>query len=180
MITLDGYFEGPNQDISWHTVDDEFNEFAIEHTKSFGALMFGRVTYDLFESYWPKALVDPQTSKDDRVIAKIIEDIEKIVFSTTLKKVTWNNSKLFHDIKKTDIEKLKEKKGKDIAIFGSGKIVQQLANLKLIDEYRIMVNPIVLGEGRAMFENVKNLKLKLKNTRIFKNGNVLLTYTPQK
>lgn len=179
LISLDGFFEGNGRDISWHNVDDEFNKFAIEQTKSFGAIIFGRVTYELFESYWPVALKDPKTSKEDRIIAKTIDDIEKIVFSKKLKKVTWKNSKLFSEINVDKIKKLKKKLSNDMVIFGSGKIAQQMVNLGLIDEYRMLVNPIVLGEGRLMFENVKKIKLKLINTRVFKNGNVLLCYKPK-
>lgn len=180
LVSVDGYFAGPNGEIDWHNVDDEFNKFAVEQTAKFGAIIFGRVTYQLFEDFWPKALKDPKTSKDDLIIAKNIDEIEKIVFSKTLKKVTWNNSKLFNRIDPIEIKKWKQKKGGDMVIFGSGKIVQAMANLGLIDEYRLIVNPVILGRGRPMFENVKKLKLKLTNTKVFKNGNVLLYFEQAK
>lgn len=180
LVSLDGYFAGEDGDISWHNVDDEFNKFAIEQTSQFGGIIFGHTTYQLFEDYWPKALKDPTTSPDDRKIAQIIDDMWKLVFSKSIKEVVWKNSKLFHTIDPEEIKKWKDIPGKDLVIFGSGTIVQQFANLGLIDEYRLMVNPIILGKGKPLFANIKDqLDLKLIDTRIFKNGNVLLTYQTQ-
>lgn len=93
MVTVDGYYAGADGNIDWHMVDDEFNEFAIEHTQEFGTLIFGATTYKLFEDFWPKALVDPETSNDDRKVAQIIEDMNKIVFSTKIKEPKWKNEK---------------------------------------------------------------------------------------
>jgi len=178
LVSLDGYFAGVDGNIDWHMVDDEFNTFAVEQTASFGAIIFGRTTYQIFEDFWPKALNDPKMSPDDRKIAKIIDDVEKIVFSKTLKKVSWKNTKLFHKIDLKEIKKLKSQEGNNIVIFGSGTIVQQFTDLGLIDEYRLLLNPIILGAGKSMFKDVKQLSLKLLETRTFKNGNVLLTYLP--
>ncbi len=176
LISLDGFFAGVDGNIDWHMVDDEFNKFAAEQTSNFGTIIFGNTTYTLFEEYWPKALIDPATSADDRKIAQIIDDIDKIVFSKTRDKTTWRNSKLLNDIVPGEINKLKEEDGKDMVIFGSGTIVEQMANLDLIDEYRLLVNPVILGQGKPMFKNVNQKQLELINTRRFANGNVLLTY----
>lgn len=178
LISIDGFFAGSDGNIDWHNVDDEFNTFAIEQTKTFGTILFGKTTYKLFEVYWPAALADPATSSDDRQIAQTIEDIEKIVFSKSIQDVSWKNTKLLHDVDPEEIKHWKESEGQDMAIFGSGTIVQQLANLGLIDEYRLLVNPVILGEGKPLFKNVHKLDLKLINTRTFGNGNVLLTYIP--
>lgn len=176
MVTVDGYFAGPNGDVSWHNVDNEFNEFAIEQTKSFDALIFGRVTYELMASYWPT----PAAIKDDPTIANIMNSISKIVFSKSIGGVketdVWKNVKSYKEINPDEIRKLKNQEGNDIAIFGSGQIVKQFANLGLIDEYRLMVNPVILGKGKALFQDVNKTNLKLKKTRTFGNGNVLLTY----
>jgi dihydrofolate reductase len=178
LVTLDGFFAGVDGNIDWHNVDDEFNKFAIKQTSEFGTILFGRTTYELFESYWPKALIDPKTSKDDLKIAKIIDEVEKIVFSKNLKEVTWKNSKLFRKIDIEEVRKLKRQKGKDMAIFGSGTIVQQFTNLGLIDEYRLMVNPVILGKGKPLFKDLRDMQsLKLLKTRTFKNGNILLFYS---
>ena len=178
MISLDGYFTDSNGGIDWHTVDDEFNRFAIEQLESCDTILFGRVTYKMFEDYWPDAAKDPQTGPDDLKIASYINDAIKIVFSKTLESVTWQNSQLKAKISTDEIRKLKAATGKNIVIFGSGTIVQQLTNLGLIDEYRLMISPIILGSGKALFNNVHKMpNLKLLEARSFANGNVLLRYS---
>ncbi len=178
LISIDGYFAGVDGDISWHNVDDEFNEFAVEQTKTFGTIIFGRTTFEMFEEYWPKALVDPATSDEDREIAQTIDDATKIVFSKTLTETSWNNSKIFSEINPENIKEWKERDGQDAVIFGSGTIAKQLAELDLIDEYRLMVNPVILGSGKNMFEDLDKKNLKLDSLKQFGNGNVLLTYLP--
>ena len=181
LVTVDGLFAGPNGEIDWHNYDEEMGAYSIEQLKSLGALIFGKTTYELMASYWPT----PDGVKGEPVVAGIMNSIPKIVFSKTLQEVRdgplWKNVKVFHKIKPEEIIKIKEQKGGDVAIFGSGTIVQQLANLGLIDEYRLIVNPLILGKGRPLFKDIKdNLKLKLVKTRVFKNGNVLLFYEPAK
>lgn len=181
MVSVDGFFAGADGNIDWHCVDDEFNAFAVPHTKSFGTLLFGRTTYQMFEDFWPIAEADPKTSGEDRQIARTINTVEKIVFSKTLNHVEekehWKNTKTEKDISRGKILELKNQPGKNIGVFGSGTIVQQLTNLGLIDEYRLMVNPVILGNGKPLFADVKNIrKLGLLKTRTFTNGNVLLYY----
>ncbi len=175
LTSLDGYFEGPDRDINWHNVDDEFNEFAIQQTGEFGAFLFGRVTYELMASYWPTE----DAKRDDPMIAGIMNNLPKIVFSKTLKKVEWENTKLVKDNFAEAVSKLKQETGKDIAIFGSSDLAVLLIEHGLIDELRIMVNPIVLGSGKPMFKGIKDQTiLKLIKTKTFKSGNILLYYTP--
>jgi len=177
MVSLDGYFAGPKGDISWHNTDEEFGKFADEQTAMFGTQIYGRITYQAMASYWPTA----DAIKNDPVVAKLMNTTPKIVFSKTLKNVketeNWKNIKLFKNINPEEIKKLKIQKGRDIVVFGSGTIVQQFTNLGLIDEYWIMINPVVLGKGKLLFKNIKDkLNLKLLKTRTFKNGNILLYY----
>jgi dihydrofolate reductase len=179
LVTLDGLFAGPSGEIDWHNYDDEMGRHSVEQLKSLGALIFGKTTYELMASYWPT----PDGVKGEPVVAGIMNSIPKIVFSKTLKEVRdgplWKNVKVFHKIKPEEIIKMKEQAGGDIAIFGSGTVVQQLTSLGLIDEYRLIVNPLILGNGKPLFKDIKDkLKLKLVNTRVFKNGNVLLCYKP--
>ena len=177
MITLDGFFEGPNQDISWHHVDDEFNEFAIEQLNEIGTLLFGRVTYQGMASYWPTEIA----IKDDSIVAGLMNSLPKIVFSKTLDKAEWNNSRLVKENAAEEVSKLKGQPGKDIAIFGSSDLAVTLAERGLIDEYRIIVNPVFLGSGTPLLKGIKDkLNLKLLKTRTFKSGNVLLYYEPDK
>ena len=173
MMTLDGFFEGPNKEIDWHHVDHEFNDFAIEQLNSASALIFGRLTYDLMANYWPT----PDTIKNDPKVATKMNSIPKIVFSRTLKKAEWNNTKLMRGISKDEIENLKQQSGKNIFILGSAKLAADFRLVGLIDEYRIMVNPIIIGKGNPLFQvSDKRENIVLHSSKTFKNGNVLLVY----
>src|ERR1017187_10460075 len=179
-LSLDGYFEGPNHDISWHNVDDEFNEFAIEQLKEADLLLFGRRTYQLMEASWPKAPRDPATSKANLEIANLINNANKIVFSRTLDKVeeteNWKNAKLVNAVDPAAIRRLKEQPGKGIWVGGSNLAVSFI-KAGLIDEFRFMINPVVIGEGTPIFEGIHGkLNLELIKTRRFDSGNILLYY----
>ncbi len=176
LITLDGYFEGPNKwDLAWHQVDDEFNEFAIDQLNKADGLIFGRVTYQGMASYWSTAAA----LQDDPVVAKKMNSIRKYVFSRSLNHVDWSNSVLLKGDAVEEFKKIKAGSGKDLFIFGSANLTATFIKAQLIDEYRLMINPIILGTGNSMFpENDGTLKLKLLNSRSFRNGNVLLYYAP--
>lgn len=177
MVTLDGFFEGPHQDISWHNVDEEFNEFAIDQLNEIDMLLFGRVTYQGMASYWPTE----GAIHDDPSVAGLMNSLPKIVFSKTLDKAEWNNTRLVKDHAAEEVSTLKQQPGKDIAIFGSSDLAVTLAERGLIDEYRIIVNPVFLGDGTPLLKGIKEkLKLKLLHARIFNSGNVLLYYAPEK
>lgn len=178
LVSVDGFFAGVDGSIDWHVVDDEFNQYALEVIKDLDTILFGRVTYQIFEDFWPKALSDPKLSKEDQRIAQFIDSANKIVFSTTLGKVTWKNTTLLHVIDAGTIEKLKQETGKDLVIYGSGTLVRQLANLGLIDEYRVIVNPVILGKGKPLFEDIHKKNLTLLKTKKFNSGNILLCYEP--
>jgi dihydrofolate reductase len=173
LVTLDGYISGLGGDISWHNVDEEFQELAEGASNSGNTLLFGRVTYELMASYWPTS----EAIKNDPIVAQGMNKAEKIVFSRTLTKADWNNTRLVKDNMLMEIRKLKQESGKDLTVLGSGSIVSQLAQERLIDEYQILLNPIVIGKGKTMFEGVKDrFSLKLTKTRVFGNGNILLNY----
>jgi dihydrofolate reductase len=170
MITLDGFFEGPGADISWHNVDEEFNEFAIEQLQNAGGLIFGRVTYQMMASYWP-------TAEEDEAVAKLMNTIPKFVFSSTLETVGWGNTTLLKGDAAEEARKLKAQPGKDLFIFGSAEFASGLVQKGLVDEFRLMVNPVVINEGTPLFKGLpERLRLNLLRTRAFQNGNVLLVY----
>jgi len=177
-VTLDGYFADSNGDMRWahkDSQDAEFNAFVAENASGGGLLLFGRITYELMASYWPT----PLAIKNDPVVAEGMNKLPKVVFSRTLDKAAWNNTKLVKSDMVAEVRKMKKEAGKDMAILGSGSLVSQLAQKGLIDEFQIMMNPVVLGKGRTMFDGVeKKLDLKLTKTRAFGNGNVLLPYEP--
>jgi dihydrofolate reductase len=177
-VTLDGYFAGPNGDLGWAhegKQDTEWNAFVAENAQSGGQLLLGRVTYDLMASYWPT----PQAMQNDPVVAEGMNNLPKVVFSRTLDKASWKNTKLVKGDMAAAVRKLKQEPGEGMAILGSGSVVSQLAQAGLIDEYQIVVNPVVLGEGKTLFAGIKEkLNLKLTRTRTFANGNALLCYEP--
>jgi dihydrofolate reductase len=173
MMTLDGFFEGPNRDISWHTVDDEFNKFSGRQLDSVGVLLFGRITYQLMAGYWPTA------TRDDPAVTLKMNTLPKFVFSRTMEKAEWNNTKLIRENPAEEILKLKQERGKDLALFGSAALLSTLAQANLVDEYRIMVNPILLGKGTPLFQGMdRRLDLKLISSNTYRSGNVLLCYRP--
>src|SRR5215217_45197 len=177
MTTLDGFFEGPDRDINWHHTDDEFNEFAINQLNETGTLLFGRVTYQMMASYWPTE----SAIKDDPIVAGLMNSLPKIVFSKTLDQAEWNNSRVVKENVAAEVLKLKEQSGKDIAIFGSSDLAVTLVENGLIDEYRIIVNPVFLGQGTPLLKGIKDkIELKLLEAKVFKSGNVLLYYAPEK
>lgn len=178
MVTLDGFFEGPAKwEIGWHNVDAEFNEFSIDQLNATDLLLFGRVTYEGMASYWPT----PAAMEDDPEVAAKMNSIPKIVFSRTLEKAGWNNTRLINSNVVEEVLKLKRQPGKDIALFGSSDLASTFIKHGLIDEYRIMVNPVVLGKGMPLFRGISDqFKLKLLKARTFESGNVLLCYQPVK
>ena len=174
LVTLDGYFTGENGDLSWaHKQDPEWNEFVSGNASGDGALLLGRKTYDMMVSFWPT----PEAMKTMPEVAKGMNGMPKYVFSKSLDKLSWQNTKLMKGDLVAEVRKLKKDSDKDIVILGSGTIVAQLAQARLIDAYQMVVNPIVLGKGRTMFDGVKDkLELKRTKTRNFANGNVVLWY----
>jgi dihydrofolate reductase len=175
MIALDGFFEGPKQELDWHNVDEEFHEFAERQLSTVDALLFGRVTYQMMASFWPTAI------DSDPVIAGRMNSLPKLVFSRTLNTVEWNNSRLIKGDIAEEVSKLKEQPGKDMALFGSAVVLSALMDANLIDEHRIMIAPIVLGSGNPLFKKMERRhRLKLLRTMTFKSGNVLLVYQPDK
>ena len=179
QMSLDGYFTDANGDMSWahkDPQDAEWNTFVAENAKGGGVLVFGRVTYELMAGFWPT----PKAAKSMPDVAERMNGLPKVVFSKTMDKASWNNTRLVKGDMAWEVRKMKKEPGGDMAILGSGSIVAQLAEAGLIDEYQIVVNPIVLGTGRTMFEGIKGkVTLKLTKTRAFGNGNVLLSYEPK-
>lgn len=175
FVTLDGYFEGPDRDISWARHDAEGDDFSMEGLGSGATLLFGRVTYELMASYWPT----PLAVKNSPLVAEGMNLADKMVFSRTLKQADWENTKLMQDNIVEEMRKMKQVPGKDMTVLGSGSILTQFAQHGLIDEYQILVEPVVLGAGTPMLKGLqRRLDLKLTSTRKFRNGSVLLVYRP--
>ena len=179
QVTLDGYFTGRNGDLSWAhegQQDAEWNAFVAGNASGGGQLLFGRITYELMVSYWPT----PVARENDPVVAEGMNSLPKVVFSRSLDKASWSNTRVVKGDPATEVRRLKREPGDGMVILGSGSIVSQLAQAGLIDEYQIVVKPVALGDGRTMFDGIKQkLSVKLTKTRAFTNGNVLLCYEPR-
>lgn len=178
QVSLDGYFTDENGDMSWahrQNGDPEWKAFGEANASGGGELIFGRVTYEMMKSYWPT----PDAKKNEPVIAEGMNKLPKVVFSKTLNDASWNNTKIVKGDLPAEIQKMKMESGPQMVIMGSGTIVSQLTEEGLIDEYQLVVVPIILGKGRTMFEGVdKKLAVKPTKTRTFANGNVFMVYEP--
>lgn len=197
MISLDGYMEGVDHDLSWHNVDTEFNKSAAEQMKEMGTILMGRRTYDLMHSYWPNAIPEDPS---DEIVKDIMNHLPKVVVSHTLEKVdeedNWKNVKVINTNVAQELARLKEDEGGpaspsasssqggpaspqggDIAVLGSNNLCLTLLELGLLDEIRIMINPVVIGQGTPLFAGIHDRKkFELKDTKTFQNGNILLIY----
>lgn len=174
-MTLDGFCD--------HTgmiADDELHEHYNELLSNADTLLYGRITYQLMESYWPSIVENPIGNKPMDDFAVLIDNISKIVFSRTLKNVDWKNTVLKNEIIKQEILELKQQPGKNI-LAGSPSLIVALTQLDVIDEYQLCVHPVVLGSGLTLFKNIKDrVKLKLLTTKTFGSGAVSLYYEPIK
>jgi dihydrofolate reductase len=175
VVSLDGFYEGPNQEFDWPNVDDEFNDFAVSQINDIDTLVFGRATYEGMASYWPTE----QAVKDDPVIAELMNSIPKVVFSRSMQRADWNNSTLVPGDAATAIAELKQQPGKDLALFGSPTLTASLLDQGVVDELRVMVMPILLGAGKSLFAGLGGrVPLALTRATTFSSGNVLLHYRP--
>jgi len=175
FVSLDGYIAGPNGELDWHIVNKEFLDYAEDMLNSVDTILFGRVTYEMMAAYWPK----PEPKANDPVIASKMNGLPKIVFSKTLDKVEWKNSTLVKDNIKETMLQLKQQPGKDIVILGSGSIVSAFTQMGIIDEYRIIINPVILGAGKTQFsESLDKKTLKLADMQRFSSGVIVLYYQP--
>ena len=176
FVTLNGFYSGPNGDISWHkdNRDAEKDEYGQQGVDAATSLIFGRVTYEMMAGFWPS----PDALKYMPEMAAGMNKAEKFVFSKTLQSANWENTTLIKDDMVEAIKKLKAS-GRELTILGSGSIVTQLAEQGLIDHFQFMVDPIVIGSGKAIFSGINtNLNLTLTDSKVFKSGVIVLTYKP--
>jgi dihydrofolate reductase len=186
-LTVDGYFSGPDGNLNWVVPDDEQAKAAAASIATSDTVIFGRVTYARFEKFWRRAVDDSsdapdphrpgERSREHRAIAIWLNETTKLVFSRTMKDVTWRNSRLLHELDPHEIEAMKKQPGKDMMVFGSGSIVSQLTQHGLIDEYQFVVCPIFLGSGQPLLSGVsKSVRLELLEASKYQSGDVLLRY----
>jgi len=174
-ISLDGYFEGPDHDLSWHRVDDELHQHFNDRLAAMSAFLDGRVTYELMADFWPTADLDPSSSASMVEFARIWRDMPKIVYSRTLERADWNTT-IVREVVAEDVDRLKGEPGGNLAL-GGADLAATFRRLDLIDEYRLYVHPVILGAGRPLFpETGQTTDLRLVDTQRFSNGVVALHY----
>jgi dihydrofolate reductase len=184
-VTPEGHFAAGDGAQDWFVPDGDLDTRGAEGLSGTGMFLFGRHTYEMFASFWPHALSKSTTSPhgggplapEQQRMAVTLNELPKLVFSRTLKAVTWSNSRLVRELDPAAIEAMKSEPGKDIVVLGSGSLVAQLSQHGLIDEYQLVVTPVFLGEGRPLLGGLtKRLKLELLEAKAYRSGNVLLRY----
>jgi dihydrofolate reductase len=169
VASLDGFFESRSKELDWVVTDAEFFEYAKGLLRTVDTLLFGRATYLHMASYWPTAPVDE--------IAEKMNNLPKIVFSKTLQKAEWNNSRLVASNIEEEVSRLKGQPGKDMVIFGSAMLASSLLQWGLVDEYRVILQPVLLGSGSPLFRDItERIRMKLMSAKSFGSGVVLLSY----
>ncbi|MDO3412241.1 dihydrofolate reductase family protein [Saccharibacillus sp. CPCC 101409] len=177
--SLDGFVEGPGgeMDIGWAAYDADLESQAQEILSTADTVVWGRGTYQMMHGYWPSVLSDPTASQHERDHAQWIDKASKVVFSTTLDKVEWNNSRLVKENVAEEIENLKRQEGGDIVILGSPRFAHYLMQLGVIDEYKITVSPVLIGSGLPLFQGIQErINLKLIENKTFDSGAIVLIY----
>jgi dihydrofolate reductase len=173
-VSLDGFIEGPNREIDWHRVDDELHAHFNEQLAAMGAFLEGRVTYELMAAFWPTADRDPASTPQMVEFSRIWREMPKVVYSRTLDRVDWN-ARLVREVVPEEVAALKAEPGGDLAL-GGADLAAAFLEHGLVDEWRVYVHPVVIGQGKPLFPPGARLDLRLIGTRTFGNGVVLLHY----
>jgi dihydrofolate reductase len=175
--SLDGFVAGPGGEMNWIKVDDEIFDFVGTMTDEADTALYGRVTYEMMQGYWPTAGDEPDASKHDKEHSAWYNRVSKVVLSKTLSEAGLHNTKVISDELSENINKIKQQDGKNILIFGSPRASHSLLNEGLIDEFWLFVNPIILGQGLPLFKDVPGtIKLKLAGSKAFASGVIALHY----
>ncbi len=177
IISLDGYYTSPKNEIDWFDFDKQEVEWSVEINRRVDAMLYGRVTYEEFKQFWPTA--KPSPDGFDPEIIDQLNRLNKIIFSRTIKDTPWKPAEVIREDPATAVASLKQEPGKDMVVVGSGTLVTALMRRSLIDEYRVRVRPIILGAGKSLFvDQAARHPLKLISARTFGNGVVALHYEP--
>jgi dihydrofolate reductase len=186
QVSADGFFSDPEGGLDWVVSDPDIHARAVASMPDTDTILLGRKTYEQFASFWPNALKNLDatgphgSNKRDPTFAAMahwLNDTKKLVFSRSLQRATWNNSEISSKIDIKRLTKLKQQPGKDMLIFGSGSLVSALSEHGLIDEYRFVICPVLLGQGQPLLgEMPERVSLRLVEAKPFPSGNVMLTY----
>lgn len=175
--SLDGFVAGPDGEMDWIKVDDEIFDFVGTMTDKADTALYGRVTYEMMEGYWPTAADQPNASRHDKEHSAWYKKVSKVVLSRTISEKGLENTKVINDQLPDNINKIKNQAGKNILIFGSPRASHSLLSHDLVDEFWLFVNPVLLGKGIPLFKGVtQTTKLKLVETKAFSSGVIALHY----
>ncbi|SKA44691.1 Dihydrofolate reductase [Chitinophaga eiseniae] len=177
-VSLDNYVCDEKGGLDWMVYDKELEDYADELMQTVGMPLYGRTTYGMMAGYWPTVLERPDSASEHSLKhARWVQDIPKVVFSTTMEKAEWNNTRLIKGNIAEEVEKLKATPGKDLMIFGSPGLVKTFLELDLIDEYRLTIQPMAIGAGKHLFDDLKKpVKLKLLSSKQLKSGVIAAHY----
>lgn len=175
-ITVDGMFDGPNEENDWFIPGDEEAKASHEMVPPTDTLLMGRITYEHMIRFWPTITDDSDYPEPVKVQAKEINEMPKLIVSKTLKNPTWENCTLLKGDLIAEVKKIKQGQGDGLLILGSGTLVQQLTEAGLIDDYVFILTPTVLGKGKPQFKQEQKVDFELLETRSFKTGNIIVHY----
>ncbi len=184
-VTLDGFMSGENCELDWHfqSWTTEMAECLCEELSKIDTILLGRITYNAMAKYWPLRSTDLSYCREDIVFADMMNSYRKIVISKTLCETKWNNTEIVKKNVEREITELKKQPGKNIIIYGSGKLVAALMRMNLIDEYQVWIHPVLLGKGKLLFnqemQRQGSIKMKLQKTKTFSSGVAVLYYQYQ-
>jgi dihydrofolate reductase len=183
QMSVDGFAAGPNGEMDWMTWDwdSALKEYVTALTDTVDTMFVGREVYKGMEAHWPAAADNPESTEGDRQFAIKMNNLQKVVFSRTLDKVEWSNSRLAEGSIEEEAAALKQTGGEDIVIYGGASLVSSFVEKNLIDEYYLFINPVALGAGKAIFAGMgSRIKLKLTESKVFECGIVVNRYQPER
>jgi len=177
MVSIDGYMEDENQSLEWFTWDDEMESYMLNYLRNFDMFIYGRKAYEIMVGYWPEATANPAWPDRDIEFVTIMNKTPKLILSNTLSKVQWN-AELFGENPAQEIKQLKAQEGKDIALFAGASAAAYFLREGLVDEFHLIINPVILGGGNALFKVGDSMnRLQLKSARSFPSGIVIMIYS---
>ncbi len=177
QVTLDGFVAGPKDELDWLVDEEEQWKDLFEMLRSADTFLLGRAMYPDYANYWRSVLANPAAKKNEMKFARIAEKTPHIVFSRTMKKADWKNTRIERRDVSEAVRKLKQQAGKNIVVWGGASFASSLIGLGLVDEYRLLVNPVILGKGKPLFRNMnERRRIKLVETKKFRSGVVMLHY----
>lgn len=178
QVTLDGFIEGPNGEVDWILAGDDEWEAMFNFLESVDTFLVGRKMYPGYAGYWRSVLTDPSGSANERRYAQLAEKAQHIVFSNTISTTDWANTRVAGDLE-AEVTRLKKQPGNNIVAWGGATLASALINSGLVDEYRLTLNPTLLGSGKALFNNLEGRRrLQLTGSLPMSSGNIVLTYQP--